>query len=438
MAAKIQGELMTTQTGRILVVDDHPTNRLKLSMAVKKLGHEAEAAENGKRALEMLRTGSFDLVLLDLLMPEMDGHAVLGAIKDDAALRSVPVIIISSVDEMDSIVKAIQLGADDYLPKDFNPVLLEARVSSSLEKKRLHERELAVLEEHKRAEEALRQAAEQAQANLARYFSPNLAKQLADDPTSLDLSGERRELSFLFTDLADFTPLVEKLEPALIISMLNEYLDGITRIVFEHQGTVDKVVGDAVHSMFGAPLEQPDHAERAVRCAMAIDAFCEAFRQRQITAGIPLGVTRIGVHTGPAIVGNFGGELYFDYTAHGDVINTTARLESANKPLGTRICVSSDAVAHIPDFSGRPVGALMLKGRSSGLRVYQPLTPSEAEAPANQAYREAFGLLESGDPKAGQAFAAVVGNYGEDPLATFHLKRALAGESGVTIQLGST
>ncbi|NIV76043.1 MAG: adenylate/guanylate cyclase domain-containing response regulator, partial [Gammaproteobacteria bacterium] len=117
-------------------------------------------------------------------------------------------------------------------------------------------------------------------------------------------------------------------------------------------GTTEKLVGDAVHAIFGAPLEQADHAERAVACAMEMDAFAESFRKRKIEESIPLGVTRIGVHSGKAIVGNFGGELFFDYTAHGDAINTAARLEAVNKRLGTRICVSADVVRQIPDFTG--------------------------------------------------------------------------------------
>jgi adenylate cyclase len=182
--------------------------------------------------------------------------------------------------------------------------------------------------------------------------------------------------------------------------------------------------------MFGAPLEQTDHAERAVACAMDMDGFAEEFRIRKNAEGVPLGVTRIGVHTGYAIVGNFGGERYFDYTAHGDAINTAARLESVNKQLGTRICVSAQAVEHIPGFKGRPVGILMLQGKSEGLKVFEPLTDEQAASPATEAYLQAYAKLEANDPGASQAFAAVVGQYGEDSLATFHLKRLLAGEKG--------
>ncbi len=398
-----------------------------MAKGLKRQGHTVSLCENGREALETLQTQSFDLVLLDIMMPEIDGFEVLRQMKVDARTRDIPVIVISAVEELESVVKCIEMGADDHLPKPFDPVLLHARIRASLEKKRLRERELA-------AEEALRKAAEQAQANLSRYFSPSLAKQLADDPESLDLTGQRRDITLVFTDITNFTPLVEALEPGTVMSMLNEYLDGMTRIVFRHRGMVDKIVGDAVYAMFGAPLEQPDHAGRGVDCALEMDAFCQEFRQRQGTAGVSWGITRIGVHSGPAIVGNFGGAMFFNYTAYGDAINTTARLESVNKYLGTRICVSKSVVEQIPDFTGRPVGVLFLKGKSEELKVYEPIPTDLAEAPATVAYREAFAQLEAGESKASQTFAALMGQYGEDPLATFHLKRLLAGEGGVSIR----
>jgi adenylate cyclase len=282
----------------------------------------------------------------------------------------------------------------------------------------------------------LREAAEQAKANLSRYFSPNLASELADNPEFLKLGGERRDLTFVFTDLADFTPLVEHLDPMIIVPLLNEYLDQMTQIVFRHGGTTEKIVGDAVHAIFGAPQDQVDHAARGVACAMELDEFAEVFRKKKNAEGIAVGLTRIGVHSGSAIVGNFGGDLFFDYTAHGDAINTAARLEGVNKYLGTRICVSEKVAEQIPDFHGRPVGSLTLKGKTQGLMVYEPLPPELADTPQTESYRHAFAKLEAGDPGASQAFAALVGQYGEDPLATFHLKRLLAGEKGIGIAFG--
>ncbi len=282
----------------------------------------------------------------------------------------------------------------------------------------------------------MRSVAELAKATLSRYFSPNLAKQLVDDPKFLGLSGERRDMTFLFTDIAEFTALVEKLNPSVTVSLLNEYLDTMTQIVFRHGGTTDKIVGDALHVFFGAPEDLPDQAVRGLTCVLEMDAFSEAFRAQKAKEGIVLGATRIGLHKGAAIVGNFGGEMFFNYTAYGDTVNTAARLESVNKHLGTRICTSSTVVESIPDFKGRSVGTLILKGKTTGLQVFEPLTPDQMQSSAIQAYNAAYKMLESNSPAAKQAFASIIAKYGEDPLAVFHLVRLLAGDSGITITVG--
>ncbi len=265
------------------------------------------------------------------------------------------------------------------------------------------------------------------------YVSPNLVWHLIENPDQLSLGGERRECTFLFTDLANFTSLVEQSEPEVIVSLLNEYLDGMVQIAFQHDGTLDKIVGDAVTIIFSAPVVQPDHAARGVACALAMDSFAQAFAEAKRKEGIPLGKTRIGVNSGLVIIGNFGGDTVFDYTAHGDAINTAARMESVNKHLGTRVCISGFTVAGCPDFIGRPVGTLVLKGKTKGIEAFEPLTEAEAGSSAVAAYLAAFELLERRDPDADTAFAALAENYPDDPLAAFHLKRLRAGETGTTI-----
>lgn len=416
-------------TARILVVDDEPDLE---TLVTQKFRHQIRKgemdflfAEDGEDALLQLQEHpDVDIVLSDINMPRMDGLTLLRHLKElDSQLRAV---IVSAYGDMSNIRTAMNLGAFDFVTKPIEFDDLELTINKTIT-------DLEKLREAHR----LRDAAEQAKTNLARYFSPNLVQQLIESPESLNLDGERRDLTFVFTDLTDFTPLVETLNPSVIVPLLNEYLDEMTQIVFRHGGTVDKVVGDAVHAMFGAPLEQPDHAARGIACAMEMDEFAEAFRERKNAGDIPLGVTRIGVHTGPAIVGNFGGEQFFDYTAHGDAINTAARLESANKQLGTRICVSGKVVEQVKDFKGRPIGTILLPGKSEELKIFEPLNAELADSSATKAYRDAFAKLEASDPSANQAFAAVVGQYGDDPLSTFHLKRTLAGEFGVCITLSA-
>jgi adenylate cyclase len=228
---------------------------------------------------------------------------------------------------------------------------------------------------------------------------------------------------------------VETLEPDALGSLLNDYLTGMTDLVFAHDGTVAKIIGDALHVLFGAPGDQPDHADRAIKCALALDRYAQSFRERWCGKGIALGVTRIGAHAGPAIVGNFGGGRFFDYTAYGDAINVAARLEAANKQLGTRICVSGTLAAKAAEFHGRPVGDLILRGRGEALHALEPLSVEQYEAPAIRSYIKAYAKLETGDPGAMAAFAAHVGKYADDPLASFHLKRLLNGASGTRIAM---
>jgi adenylate cyclase len=268
------------------------------------------------------------------------------------------------------------------------------------------------------------------------YVSPNLVQHLIEHPDELRLGGERRECSFVMSDLAGFTALVEASEPETLLALLNEYLDGMLAIAFRHDGTLDRIVGDAVAVMFGAPVAQPDHAARAIACAREMDEFARAFSAEKRAAGVALGNTRIGVHSGAVIVGNVGGRNVLDYRPLGDAINTAARLESVNRHLGTRLCVSGDTARLCPDFVGRPVGTLVLKGKTQGVPAFEPATPEAAEAPRFARYMAAFGLMERDDPAAIDAFAYLVAEAPEDGLAAFHLERLRRGERGSLIVLG--
>ena len=244
-----------------------------------------------------------------------------------------------------------------------------------------------------------------------------------------------RNVAAIFTDIAGFTPLVESAAPETLSMLLNEYVGGMTDVIFAHEGTVAKIIGDAIQVLFNAPGDQPDYATRAIACARDLDAWSEEFRARWKAKGVSFGLTRIGVHAGPALVGNFGGQRFFDYTAYGDTINTAARLETANKFLGTRICASIAVAEAAKGFQGRPVGDLMLRGRSEPLRAFEPLPASKFESPVTAQYKEAFAKLEAGDAGAMPAFAALVGQHADDPLGGFHLKRLLNGAKGVRIQI---
>jgi adenylate cyclase len=410
----------------ILVVDDEPDLEALILQKFRKRIAAGELAfvfaRDGVEALAKVETTpGIDLVLTDINMPRMDGLTLLGRLQETP--DPLATIIVSAYGDMSNIRTAMNRGAFDFLmkPIDFSDV--EATIGKTLR--------------HVEAFRAARERwleAEKSYAALARYFSPNLAAELASDRAGIDLSSSRREVTALFTDVAGFTTLVETIEPDRLADLLNRYLGHLTDVVFAHEGTVAKLMGDALHVLFGAPARQEDHAARAVACALALDEAAQAFRAEAAASGLAFGVTRIGVHSGPALVGNFGGGRFFDYTAYGDTINTAARLEAANKPLGTRICVSADTAGQIPGFRGRPIGDLALRGRAAPLRAFEPLLPPDADDDA-EAYRAAFEKLEVADPGALSAFAALVGVRSDDPLASLHLRRLLSGESGSVLKV---
>ena len=414
-------------TARILVVDDEPDLETLIQQKFRHQIHGGAVsflfARDGVEALTVLEANrNVDLVVTDINMPRMDGLSLLQKLQENEEKLST--IIVSAYGDMANIRTAMNRGAFDFLTKPIDFVDLETTIAKTI-------RHVEVLREARR-----RQAeAERAHASLSRFFSPNLAERLASDADAVDLGGQRREIATLFTDIASFTALVETLEPDVLGSLLNDYLTGMTDLVFAHDGTVAKIVGDALHVLFGAPGEQPDHADRAVACALALDEYAQSFRERWHKKAIALGVTRIGVHAGSAIVGNFGGGRFFDYTAYGDTINIAARLEAANKQLGTRICVSAILAAKVKDFLGRPVGDLLLRGRSEALRAFEPLSAEQYEDSSTKSYLEAFAKLEAGDPGAIAAFAAHVGKRPDDQLGSFHLKRLLNGATGTRIAL---
>jgi len=268
------------------------------------------------------------------------------------------------------------------------------------------------------------------------YVSPNLVRHLIEHPEELALGGARRECTFVLSDLAGFTALVEQAHPELVVALLNEYLDGMTTIALAEDGTIDRIVGDAVAVMFSAPVVQPDHAERAVRCALAMDRFACAFAARKRAEGLPVGETRIGVCSGPVIVGHVGSPSRLDYRALGDPINTANRLEGANRHLGTRICVAADTVARVPGFVGRRIGALGLPGKREPVEAWEPLPAEAAAAPWRAACEDAYARMAAGDPGALEAYRALERERPDDALVRFHRRRLEAGERGVVVALG--
>ena len=414
-------------TATILVVDDEPDlEALVLQKFRRQIRDGAMAfvfAHDGIEALQSIADHpQVDLVVSDINMPRMDGLSLLQKLQETEDRKST--IIVSAYGDMSNIRTAMNRGAFDFLTKPIDFGDLELTIDKTI-------RHVEMMRETSRRQ----LEAERAHASLSRYFSPQIASRLAAISEGNGMEVQWREVATIFTDITGFTSLVETAAPEVLGALLNEYVGGMTDVVFAHEGTVAKIIGDAIQILFNAPGDQPDYAARAIACAHDLDIWAEEFRQRWQAKGVKFGTTRVGVHAGPALVGNFGGSRFFDYTAYGDTINTAARLEAANKFLGTRICVSAAVADGAKGFRGRPVGDLLLRGRSEPLRAYEPLPEAAFKGAATAQYSEAFAKLEAGDAAAMPAFAALVGSYASDALAGFHLRRLLNGAKSVRIQL---
>src|SRR4249919_3574140 len=274
---------MVDAAARLLIVDDNKVNRLLLSRNVQMQGHSAALAENGRVALEMLRREPFDLLLLDIEMPEMDGFAVLEQLKADLQLRDLPVIVTSSVEGLDNIVRCIGLGAEDYLPKPVNAVLLKARIGASLEKKRLRDQQKEL---------------------VRRFATSEVAQDLQQSGFALE--GRRVRGSVMFCDIRGFTALVESQPPEETIELLNTYYTLMFDAISGHGGVVNQMIGDGLMAIFGAPLPLADHAGAAVRAALEMVELIDLLGTERAEAGrAPIRVG-IGVATGEMVAGYTG------------------------------------------------------------------------------------------------------------------------------------
>jgi adenylate cyclase len=358
------------ETGSILVVDDNEINRDLLSRYLARLGHTVQSAPDGRKALEMIDSGAFDLVLLDIMMPELNGYQVLQHLKDSSNWRDLPVIMISALDEMDSVVRCIELGAADYLSKPFNPVLLRARVGACLEKKRLRDLE----KEQKRQLQELNAALEVRnrfiRQTFGRYLSDDIVESILERPDGLKIGGEKRQATILMSDLRGFTSLSEGLPAEDVVAMVNIYLETMTDIILKYQGTIDEFIGDGILVIFGAPFQRPDDARRALACAVEMQLAMASVNDRNRQAGYPEVALGIGVNTGNMVVGNIGSKKRTKYGVVGSNVNLTARIESYT--VGGQVFISENTLKACGDIV-RLDNAMQVspKGVKEPLTIYE-------------------------------------------------------------------
>lgn len=307
-------------SGTILAVDDTEENRDLLSRYLRRNGHTVITASSGPQALEILQSTTVDTILLDLIMPEMDGHEVLHQVKSNDELRSIPVIVISGMQDTQGIIRCIEAGADDYLFKPFNSVLLQARIQAGLERKRWLDKEQAYRDQLERSQRFIRHT-------FGRYVSDEIVENLLEKPEGLKLGGDQREVTILMADIRGFTSICEQLEPNRVVKLLNIYLGAMSDIIIEHLGTIDEFIGDAILAIFGAPTSREDDAVRALQCALAMQEAISEINKTNLSEQLPEISIGIAINTGTVIAGNIGSERRSKYGVVGHAVNLTARIE---------------------------------------------------------------------------------------------------------------
>jgi adenylate cyclase len=370
---------------RILAVDDAPQNLEILRARLEANGYEVITAADGEEGLARARDSDPDLVLLDIMMPKLDGVAVLKILKEDSALRFVPVVLVTAKSDMRDVVAGLEAGADDYLVKPFDQAALIARVRSLLRIKELHdlvlaqaaklEEQAAALAEHNRSleEKVAAQVAEiERMGKLRRFLPPQIAEALSSTADAeAVLSSHRREITVVCCDLRGFTALTENSEPEDVMTVLREYHRDVGELIFKYEGTLERFAGDGVMVLFNDPLPCADHAERGVRLALDMRAAMAVLGEQWKKRGNEIGFG-VAVAVGYATLGQIGFDRRLEYTAIGSVVSLAHRLCAAAK--SGQVLINQRVLAAVePHCEVAQVGELTLKGFNRPVPTYDVL-----------------------------------------------------------------
>jgi class 3 adenylate cyclase/CheY-like chemotaxis protein len=341
---------------RLLVVDDNELNRDMLSRRLGARGFQVETAEDGAGALRRLEAEPFDLVLLDVMMPGLNGLDVLQRVRERWPESDLPVIMATARDATEDVVEALRAGANDYVTKPLDFPVVLARVESQLTLKRQKEEIRRLVDDLELRNTFIR-------GLFGRYVSEEVVSGLLASPEGPRLGGEHRLVTLLMSDLRGFTPLTEGLSPEQVLTLLNSYLATMADVILAHQGTIDEFVGDGILAIFGAPLAREDDAARAVACAVAMQAAIVGLNERNAAEGLPHLEMGVAVHTGEVIVGNIGSERRTKYGVVGSAVNHAGRIESFT--VGGQVLIS-EATLH--EAGGRVRVGARLKIDAKGTR----------------------------------------------------------------------
>lgn len=349
------------ETGTILVTDDDPLNRDLLDRRLRAHGFTVETAESGQHALERLATGTYDVVLLDQLMPGLSGIDVLKRLRESESSADLPVIMVTALGESGAVIEALQAGANDYVTKPIDFPVVLARIRTQLRLKRA-----------KDAVDHLAQSLEVRnrfiRSTFGRYLSDEVVASLLESPEGLRLGGEKRVVTIMMSDLRGFTSLSESLPPESVVRMLNNYLGAMAGVIQRHQGTIDEFIGDAILVIFGAPVQRPDDAARAVACAVEMQLAMQGVNEQNVREGLPSLEMGIGLNTGEVVVGNIGSEARAKYGVVGRNVNMTGRIESYT--VGGEVLVTETTMAAAGNLVVGEPREVHAKGLREALLVY--------------------------------------------------------------------
>lgn len=305
----------------ILAVDDDALNRGVIERIVSRKGHNVTLANGGKDALQKIKDGSFDLVLLDIMMPDVDGVDVLREIRQHHSMSALPVIMVSALDDSDKVVELLELGANDYVTKPIEAKVLQARMKTQLNVVTSHKKIHNLSEDAKRRNKLLLSL-------FGRYVTEDVARNLVSSPRASKIGSELEEVTLLFADIRGFSDATERLAPEKVVTLLNNFYDVMIDVVEKFNGTIDKLMGDEMLVTFGVPKTRDDDIERALACALSMQLAMADVNERNRTQRLPELQLGIGVNTGEVMVGNVGSDKHASYSVVGKEVNLAASLEA--------------------------------------------------------------------------------------------------------------
>lgn len=354
---------MAQHVPTILVVDDNADNLDLLSRRLQKKNYSTICADSGQKALELLKQHSFDLVLLDIMMPVMSGNDVLEIIRQDYAMEDLPVIMATAKDTSEDMVHSFDRGANDYITKPIDFPVLFSRMKTQIELKAANDKNNKLVIQLEARNEFIRSI-------FGRYVSENVVEELLTTPDALRLGGETKNLTIMFSDIRGFTPIAESLSPTSVVEMLNNYFGVMTDVIDKHKGTINEFYGDGILIFFGAPLPMENHPRVALECACNMQKHMTRVNELNREAGLPELKMGIGVNTGNVVVGTIGAHTRSKFGIVGSAVNLAARIQ-AQAAGGEVLASDSTLMAAGQGIERSEARSIQAKGIENPVSVYQ-------------------------------------------------------------------